>query len=110
MSTKVKQIVIKKKSNIPTFPLYDRLVETINQNNVTQPNPKVWPKINKLDPGNAEIIFFLIAHYANLNGQTDSLPYIQRVFEGGKGVIYNVESLPQDLQIIISTCVDEITK
>lgn len=94
------------------FPLYDSLLsettENINMN-------KMWPQFNKLDTNNAEIIFYVILHYAVINGivgqpKIETLPYIKRILDGGKGVLFDASKFPRDLKLLLAKCIEEITK
>jgi hypothetical protein len=102
---KAKSIVIKSKKK--EFPLYERLLAKVN---LEAPlDSKVWPQINRLDMNNLEIIYYLILHHARLNGNKEEVPYAKKVHEGGRGVIYDVDSLPLELQHLLAECMKEIT-
>lgn len=104
-----KVVIRAKKNNIPNFPYYNSLVAKIKEENIKEPNNKVWSQIAKFDKHNAEIIYYLILHYSRLNQCNENPPYLAKIHEGGNGVLYTVGNLPHDLKLILSVCVDEIT-
>lgn len=106
---KTKKLVIRAKKPEISFPLYDRLVSQVNAKKLEEPNNKIWPQISKLDLKNAQIVYFIIMHYARLHGNKEEIPYARKVPEGGRGAIYDVESLPLELKLILTECINEIT-
>ncbi len=106
---KTKKLVIRAKKPEVSFPLYDRLVSQVNAKKLEEPNNKIWPQISKLDLKNAQIVYFIIMHYARLHGNKEEIPYARKVPEGGRGAIYDVESLPLELKLILTECISEIT-
>ena len=104
-----KKLVIKAKKTEVSFPLYDYLVKQVAAKKIEEPNNKIWPQISKLDLKNAQIVYFIIMHYARLHGNKDEIPYARKVPDGGRGALYDVESLPLELKIILTQCINEIT-
>lgn len=104
-----KKLVIRAKKQEVSFPLYDRLVQQVEAKKIEEPNNKIWPQISKLDLKNAQVIYLIILHYARLHGNKEEIPYARKVPEGGRGAIYDVESLPLELKLILTECISEIT-
>ena len=103
-----KRIIRAKKPDL-SFPLYDQMIKkVVVDKNIANLN-KVWSQISKLDLKNAQVIYMIILHYARLHGNKEDIPYARKVPEGGKGVIYDVDSLPDELKFILAGCLDEIT-
>jgi len=114
------------------FLLYDDLVSKIDANEIDW--LKVCSTINSLPIEHLEIIYALILHHYLLDMQMKSAnpnltiyidrlrgfadgrkphiqqPYGVRVFSSGKGIMFTVNSLPEQLQHIISTYVYSISK
>lgn len=104
---------------IISFPLYDALLPK-----ATIATPPEWksltPLIGNLTIEHTETIFALILHYYVLeqSGKIPGfvphqrkdlpIPYGGKVFEGGKGLLYNVNNLPLLLQQVISEFVKSI--
>lgn len=110
-SSKTRSVVIKaKKVNpSPPFPLYDRIVQQVATKGLKEVDKKIWPQISKLESKNATIVYLIILNYARLHGNVEEVPYSKKIYEGGKGVIYDVDSIPLELQLILSECLNEIT-
>ena len=110
MAAPIKKITISKKSNGgKEFPLYDSLFEKIKDKKESEISGKIWSQMSKLDLHNAEIVYYLILHYARINGNNDETPYTRKIPEGGKGVIYDVDNLPGKLKLILAECLNKIT-
>ncbi len=91
------------------FPFYDYLISQIKKENFTDVNDKLWPQISKLDGNNVKVVYCLILHYARLHGNKDQVPYAKKINDGGKGVIYCADNFPNELKLILSRCMKEIT-
>lgn len=93
-----------------SFPLYDYLSQF-------SPSDDKWDKIsniiNNLTLSEAETIYALIYHYYVVtthehDGKLNL--YNSKIFSGGKGLIFNVQNLPEPLQKIIINYVNLITE
>jgi hypothetical protein len=90
-----------------TFPLYDSLLE---KSETMQDIPDVWKYIPNLPAEHLEMIYALIYHHslkdpAQKFTKKCITPYKSKVFDTGKGVIFQVNLLPFVLQRVISTYV-----
>lgn len=113
-----------------TFKIYDSILSNCQFNTDSKPDwKKICGIINCLPIENCEIIFALILHHYILEIQTKSAkpsvdfimnqlqdlngnrglglcqPYGVRKFVSGKGVIFTVNNLPEQLQYIIASYV-----
>jgi hypothetical protein len=99
--------------NIKTksFPLYEHLVSIS-----TTVKPDMWKYVSNLALEEAEIVFVLIYHYYLLhtpnktlvvannttNKSKQPVPYGGKVFDQGKGAVFQINEFPEELQKIIS--------
>lgn len=99
------------------FPLYNTLVEKLK----SQPEKKQldWRKITNGINGIKELTIFetiyaFIYHHSALHNNRsvskNNIPYHGKVYDpsSGRGVLFNIDSLPQDLQHIISLYIELI--
>jgi len=98
------------------FQLYDELN---NNNNEIIKWETLCPALTQLDKENAEIIFAIIIHYYWINnmesiqnGDTNFplIPYNGNLLDGGKGIIIKFESLPSELQMILSNYIRKLSE
>lgn len=97
---------------IQPFPLYDSLEEARKKYSPVELR-KLCYTISKLSEEHTEIIYALILHHEmkETNGtRFRTIPYNGKVFDGGKGIIYNMTILPPVLQQIISTYMERISQ
>jgi hypothetical protein len=96
------------------FPLYDELVK---RSATETPSQSVWNYIMNLPSEPTEMLFALIWHHAALHNALPTqsrtakkfaLPYQAKLFEGGKGVVFRLEDIPQDLKALLSLYVASV--
>jgi len=96
------------------FDLYDKIViSTEEQPPRKRDMRKLCSIISSFPKEHRIIMQLLILHHEQLNGSGSKTwranPFKGRTFEGGKGVIYNFNFFPPDLQDIIARYVEMIT-
>ncbi len=96
------------------FDLYDSIVKSVDDHPPQKRNVRKLCSIISSFPKEHRIITqLLIVHHEQLNGSGSKTwranPYKGRTFEGGKGVMYNLNFFPSDLQDIIARYVEMIT-
>jgi len=112
------------KKNIPIFPLYDELENMKFEENLT------WDKIVSLISNftlvDNEILYSLILHFYTISIKDNDINlstylyklgdpkkiqnlYGCKIFNGGKGVIFTINNLPESLQNIIRNYVQYLT-
>ena len=107
--------------------IYDQLLikaSDLDHKTISEKWPRVCGIINKLPVDHIKIIFLLIIHHginensrnissmkSTLSGRSRQiyLPYSGRVLDSGKGVIYKMSSLPEDLQKIIYRYIETVS-
>jgi len=96
------------------FDLYDSIVQSVHDDPPRKRDMrKLCSIINSIPKEHRILIQLLIIHHEQLNGSSSKTwranPYKGRTFEGGKGVIYNMNFFPPDLQDIIAKYIEMIT-
>ena len=116
---------------IDKFEIYDRLVS--NQTELNADWKSICTSINSLPIDHSEIIYAMIIHHylldmknksfspnldqvvAQLKGISENRrtnlqqPYGVRIFNSGRGVMFTLSNLPQELQRVIGLYVTSIT-
>ena len=86
------------------FDLYDSIVRSVEDSPPRKRDVrKLCSIINSVPKEHRVVIQIVIIHHEQLNGSGSGQswranPYKGRTFEGGKGVIYNMNFFPPDLQ------------
>jgi hypothetical protein len=97
------------------FPLYNQLTSLLPYE-AGDMNDK-WMSVMNLPLEQSEIIFALIWHYYKTEETSSSskktkpasaIPYKGKLFEAGKGVLYQVTELPDKLKQIISLYIKNV--
>lgn len=98
------------------FPLYNQLTSMLPYESSNM-NDK-WMSVMNLPLEQSEIIFALIWHYYKTEETASSckkttksafaIPYKGKLFEAGKGVLYQVVELPDKLKQIISLYIKNV--
>jgi len=93
------------------FAIYDELTKMAELGPKTSLSRKYCLTINKLSPEHREIVYALIYHHHLIRkGTSNIVPYMGKIGKCGKGISYNVNNLPEDLQTIVSLYIDRIAK
>lgn len=119
-------------SSVKSFPIYDQLMTKVTPNKVHDWK-KLCHKINSFPLPHAELLYALILHHYLLDMQTkllspnlDSIisqlrefndhrrgtphpPYGLMTFGAGKGIIFTVNQLPDQLQQLVAEYVNSVT-
>lgn len=97
----------------------------LDHNSISEKWPRVCATINKLPSEHLLMVFLLVLHHGikensdivdviipTLKGKSRQihLPYSGRVLDSGKGVIYKMSSLPEDLRKIIYCYIETISE
>jgi len=89
---------------------YQRLVEEAESITDENINKQIWTSINRLPTKYTEFIYFIILHHYLTENGSASLPYFCKIQPGGRGVIFNVDNIPLELQKIILAYLVRISK
>lgn len=91
-----------------TLPLYDDLIKEVEKLKEEPDIPKMSAIINSLKSEKSLHIMVLIHHYAILHGlyTPGKTPLNGKIFNGSKGVKYQISDLPPDLRKILWIFID----
>ena len=90
-------------SQIKSFPLYDDLIKESRELPSGSDVQKMSTIINSLSKDNMDVIMALIYHHSLVNGDhiQGKTPYNGKIFDGTRGVKYQIKDLPADLLKIL---------
>ncbi len=92
------------------YPLYNELQ---NLPHVQFNSIELGPQINQLNKVHFEQIYALILHHYSLSNvltkDTRTIPFNGKVMNSGKGIIYTIKQLPENLRQIIARYVYFVT-
>lgn len=96
------------------FPLYDELLAS-----PPYTGPDLWHYMMNLPLEHLEPLFALMWHHATLhnalpapvrNAKRSPLPYQGKLFEGGKGVVFRIPDVPEDLKQVMHAYLARVLK
>lgn len=91
------------------FPLYDLLAKEVKENKGTECNAqKISAIVNSLSKEKMEVVMALIYHHSLLCGDhvPGKISYGGKIFDGTKGVKYQIKNIPNELLKILWLYID----